>query len=88
MSSVTVASVQFDGLPGHVDANRRSGIGRLNGRPTRMRVTVRRRELALDERGYRDWRVIERPVDLHPEVARLPIRTRVIIGISRRQDGD
>ena len=32
-----------------------------------MRVTVRRRELALDERGYRDWRVIERPADLHPE---------------------
>ncbi len=32
-----------------------------------VRLTVRRRELALDELGYRDWRVVERPVDLHPE---------------------
>jgi len=29
-------------------------------------VAARRRELALDERGYRDWRVRERPVELQP----------------------
>ena len=41
--------------------------GRGPDRDQPVRVTARRRELALDERGYRDWRVIERPVDLHPE---------------------
>ncbi len=31
-----------------------------------VRVTARRRELAFDERGYRNWRVRERTVDLQP----------------------
>ncbi len=36
-----------------------------------MRVTLRRRELALDKRGYRHWIVLERRVDLRPERAAL-----------------
>ncbi|MDE0023542.1 MAG: isochorismatase family protein [Spirochaetaceae bacterium] len=34
--------------------------------PRPVRVTARRRELALDERGYRDWHVREGPVELQP----------------------
>ena len=47
------------------DVSHANGSRGLDREP--VRVTARRRELALDERGYRDWRVIERPVDLHPE---------------------
>ena len=34
-------------------------------------VTARRRELALDERGYRDWVVREEPVELQPATTAL-----------------
>ena len=49
-----------------LDVSRADG-GRGADRDQPVRVTARRRELALDERGYRDWRIVERPVDLRPE---------------------
>ena len=39
--------------------------------PRPVRVTARRRKLALDERGYRDWRVVEQPVELQPAATAL-----------------
>ena len=36
-----------------------------------VRVTARRRELALDERGYRGWVVREEPVELQPATTAL-----------------
>ncbi len=52
-------------------AGKTPDVSRANGgcgldRDQPVRVTARSRKLALDTRGYRDWRVVERPVDLRP----------------------
>ena len=59
---MTNSNASAGSTPGAARADEGRGLDRAQP----VRVTARRRELALDERGYRDWRLVERPVDLRP----------------------